>query len=279
MNRKPLSESAIKSYPNILQSIGIAGILLVGFQFLIPVHFMLNKFIGFEVSRLISYIIAVGIPFGIVCIILKKKTGAISFNISIENKRVIPFVIVGTIFLYCGIVSPISALIPMSESTKETLMISGSMPGIYWLIQTVIAAPILEELIFSGVILNGLLKRYSPKKSILITSFLFGLIHLDPWQFVTVFLMGVFSGWVYYKTKSLSLPIIIHATYNIASILMRIFIAPNLLGDNIILEMYRGTANLIFTVLGSLIIISICILFLIREFNKKETEMAKLINL
>jgi len=269
----------MKSYPSILQSFGIAGIFLVGFQLIIPICFILNKFIGFEVSRLISYILAVGIPLGVVCIILKKKTGAISFNISIENKRIIPYVIVGTIFLYCGIASPISALIPMSESTKETFMNSGSLPGIYRLFQHVIAAPILEELIFSGIILNGLLKKYSPKKSILITSFLFGFIHLNAWQFVTVFIMGIFTGWIYFKTRSLSLSIIIHATYNLASILMRYYIIPNLLTDNVLLEMYGGITNLIFAVVGSLIIISICIYFLMKEFNKKEPEMAKLIKL
>lgn len=45
----------------------------------------------------------------------------------------------------------------------------------------VIAAPVLEELIFRGMMLEGLLKKYSPVTSIIISSILFGVAHLNPW--------------------------------------------------------------------------------------------------
>ena len=138
----------------------------------------------------------------------------------------------------------------------------------------VIAAPILEELIFRGVILDGLLKKYTPAKSILISSLLFGLVHLNPWQFITGLIIGIFSGWVYYRTKSLSLSIIIHASANLSGFLMRYFIDFDSSMDETLLQMYGGLTNLILAIVGSIIIILICIFYLQKEFNKQKVEIA-----
>ena len=268
-----MSEPNMKSYPNIVQSFGIAGILILGMIIFLPMS-ILKKFIGYEAMFLIYYLLAVGISFYIVGLIKKKKTGNNSFNFTIENKRIIPFVIIGIIFLYCGIISPITALISLTESTKVMYMNYGKLPGIFSLFQSVIAAPILEELIFTGIILDGLLKKYSPTKSILITASLFGLIHLDRFQFVSVLLMVIFSGWVYFRTRSLTFSIIIHVVANLASILMHYFINPDSLRDNILLGMYGGLSNLILAVVGSIFIFVICIYFLKKEFNKNKVEIA-----
>ena len=268
-----MSEPNMKTYPNIAQSFGIAGILILGMIIFLPVS-ILKKLIGYEAMFLIYYLLSVGISFYIIGLIKKKKTGNNSFNFTIENKRVIPFVIIGTIFLYCGIYSPISAIIPMSESTKIAFMNSAKVPGIFTIFQSVIAAPILEELIFRGIILDGLLKKYSPTKSILISSLIFGLTHLNPSQFVCGLIMGIFTGWVYYRTRSLALAILIHALYNLASILMHHFIISDSLMDNILLGMYGGLTNLILAVVGSIFIFVICIYFLKLEFNKTKVEIA-----
>jgi uncharacterized protein len=150
----------------------------------------------------------------------------------------------------------------------------GSQTGVFAFILMVIAAPILEELIFRGIILDGLLKRYSPIKSILISSLLFGLVHLNPWQFLTGLIIGVFSGWIYYRTRSLSLSIIIHASANLSGFLMRCFIDTDSSMDDTLLEMYGGLTNLILVIVGSIIIVTICIYFLKIEFNKQKSEMA-----
>lgn len=111
---------------------------------------------------LIYYLLAIGIPFWIVNSVKKIKTSNNSFNLIIENKRIIPFLIVGTIALLFGIITPIISLIPMPQILKEAFMAMGSQKGIFTFALLVIAAPILEELIFRGIILDGLLKIYSP---------------------------------------------------------------------------------------------------------------------
>ncbi|MCB9201817.1 MAG: CPBP family intramembrane metalloprotease [Flavobacteriales bacterium] len=78
-----------------------------------------------------------------------------------------------------------------------------------------IIAPILEELLFRGIILQGLLnKGKSPFLAIFISSLLFGLIHLNPWQLVGAFILGSAIGFVYYRTQSILTAILLHIINN-----------------------------------------------------------------
>lgn len=267
-----MSLSTHKYYPNIAQSFGITGIVILGMLLLSPVNVVLSKFIGKEASFLIYYLLALGIPFFIVYSIRKNKTNEKSFNLNIQNKKIIPFLIAGTIALLFGITSPIVNLIPISESFKKMIIDSASQTGIFTFLFMVIAAPVLEELIFRGIILDGLLKQYSPIKSILVSSLLFGLVHLNPEQFVSGSILGFFSGWVYYRTRSLSLSIIIHASANLSGFIMRFFLDADSVMDDTLLEMYGGLTNLILVTAGSIIIFSICISFLNIEMNKLKLE-------
>jgi membrane protease YdiL (CAAX protease family) len=69
-----------------------------------------------------------------------------------------------------GIIVPIISQIQCQTLCKNILD-KESSTGVYSFITIVIAAPILEELIFRGIILNGLLKA-TPLKSIIISSLL-----------------------------------------------------------------------------------------------------------
>lgn len=72
----------------------------------------------------------------------------------------------------------------------------------------------MEELVFRGVILGGLLKTYSAKKSIIISSVLFGISHLNGIQFINAFLLGIFIGYIYVKVKSIYLCMYAHILFN-----------------------------------------------------------------
>ena len=134
----------------------------------------------------------------------------------------------------------------------------------------VVAAPIFEELIFRGIILDGLLKKYTPVKAILVSALLFGLVHLNPWQFVTGFILGIFSGWVYYHSRSLLACIIIHATANLTGFFMRFIVSDteSLLYNNPN-SMYGGYTNFLFVTGGCTALALVCIWFLNKEFMKR----------
>jgi len=136
-------------------------------------------------------------------------------------------------------------------------------------ITIVIAAPILEELIFRGIILDGLLKKYSPIKAILITSVLFGLVHLNPWQFLAALSLGIFAGWIYHETKSISFAIIIHAANNLGGFLIGKFSESDTLSTNkTLIESYGGVLNLVLILIASVTIVAISIYYLRGEFRK-----------
>ncbi len=267
-----MTEPATKFYPNIAQSFGITGIVILGMIILSPVFLFLDKFFIRDASMLIYYLLAIGIPFWIVYSIKKKETGDPSFKLAIKNIRIIPLVLVVAWALLFGVISPIQNLIPMPEMMKKAIMNFGSMTGVFAFFLMVMAAPVLEEFIFRGIILDGLLKRYSPIKSILVSSILFGLVHLNPWQFVGAFIIGIFSGWVYYRTQCLSFSIIIHAAVNLTGYILNSSDNIESSMDETLLEMYGGLTHLFLAIIGSIFLATICIFFLRKEFIKGDME-------
>ncbi|WP_317167194.1 CPBP family intramembrane glutamic endopeptidase [Blattabacterium cuenoti] len=93
---------------------------------------------------------------------------------------------------------------------------------------TVLLAPICEEVFFRGVILNGMLRnKIHPINAILFSSFLFGLTHMNPWQFVGGLFIGNFIGFVYYVTYSIIDCILLHMFNNVFAILTMFFFMKN----------------------------------------------------
>ena len=78
----------------------------------------------------------------------------------------------------------------------------------------VIVAPVTEELLFRGIILRGLLYRYGPVTAVGLSALLFALVHLNPWQFISVFWLGIAFGWFFLRTGSINICILAHAVSN-----------------------------------------------------------------
>jgi membrane protease YdiL (CAAX protease family) len=85
--------------------------------------------------------------------------------------------------------------------------------------KVVIIAPVVEELIFRGVIMYGLMRNYSKAKAIFFSGLLFALFHLNPWQFPATFILGILLGWIMIRTKNIGLAIIGHAINNLLVLL------------------------------------------------------------
>lgn len=78
---------------------------------------------------------------------------------------------------------------------------------------TVIMAPIIEEIIFRGVIMNDL-SEYGYKSAILINSVLFGLSHTEIERVVLTFLFGIVFSYIAYRF-SLKYSILLHMVWNL----------------------------------------------------------------
>ena len=89
----------------------------------------------------------------------------------------------------------------------------------FYFIQMTLFAGIFEELMFRGAVL-GFLRKFGDRTAILISAFLFALIHGNLIQIPFAFVLGLYLGYVACRTKNLLYPILIHAVNNgVATIL------------------------------------------------------------
>ena len=86
-----------------------------------------------------------------------------------------------------------------------------------------IIAPFLEEWLFRGIILAALLRRYEPRKAIIWSAVIFGIAHLNPWQFIAAFIIGCAMGWLFWRTRSIWIGIFMHWANNTVGFLLGYF--------------------------------------------------------
>ncbi len=85
------------------------------------------------------------------------------------------------------------------------------------LLSGVIAAPIFEEAVFRGFLFLGLQKRIGVTGAAVISSLLFGVIHIqyDFWAIFNVTIFGFICTWLAWRTQSIKTGIIFHMIYNL----------------------------------------------------------------
>lgn len=82
------------------------------------------------------------------------------------------------------------------------------------LVLLVLVPPIVEETVCRGIVLRAMLARWRPVWAVLASAVVFGAIHMNPWQFVYATWIGLVIGWVYARTRSLGLCMLMHALNN-----------------------------------------------------------------
>lgn len=88
------------------------------------------------------------------------------------------------------------------------------------IISSGLIGPIYEEILFRGIFYNKLLKFNSPKKSLIITTIFFSLIHFSLIKMLYALILGYIFTKIYQKDNSILSPIIIHVSANITSIFL-----------------------------------------------------------
>ncbi len=123
------------------------------------------------------------------------------------------FIILISIFKGSEVVNPLQNIIEGS-SLILTLIFVG------------ILSPIIEEMMFRGIMLNKL-RRYGDKVAIVTTALLFGLFHANFSQFFYATVLGLIFAYVTLKTGTIKYSIILHIFVN----MMGSFIIPLIIGD------------------------------------------------
>lgn len=113
------------------------------------------------------------------------------------------------------IVDSLNVIMPETPEWFEDAM-SQIMDAPVWitLISVSVFAPLFEEWLCRGLVLRGLLQKTHPVSAIMVSSAFFAVLHMNPWQALPAFLLGVLFGYVYYKTGSLKLTMLMHCVNN-----------------------------------------------------------------
>ena len=91
---------------------------------------------------------------------------------------------------------------------------------LFSIISLAIAAPIIEELLFRGLVQDFFGEIYPKWIAIFFTAAIFGLIHLNPFLIINAFWGGMVYGYVRYETGSLWPPIFLHSMWNLHIIVL-----------------------------------------------------------
>lgn len=117
---------------------------------------------------------------------------------------------------------------PLLESMPEEsldALESAIGTGGWALLTTTVCAPVLEEILFRGLILGSCRERFGGFWAVIISSILFALAHFSvPQQLVNAFIVGIILGFIYIRTGSLLAVMVLHAINNgLAFITMEFF--------------------------------------------------------
>jgi membrane protease YdiL (CAAX protease family) len=120
---------------------------------------------------------------------------------------------------------PLSRLFPGAfapdEVERRARELSDSAPGAWFLllvVVVVVAAPVVEELMYRGLLQQGLANSWGAPASVIVGGLVFAAVHLQPVEFPGLFAFAVVLGICYARTGRLGLPIVAHMTFNACGI-------------------------------------------------------------
>lgn len=176
-------------------------------------HYYLNSFIG-------EFLMIIPIAVGIIPLILRKRTSEISFKGFSPKLLVfaalIPIASQPFINLF---ITPINAVTEfLFDTGADTSLPAAASAGemIFKLLTLLVLAPILEELLCRGILMQYL-KRYGLAVSLIVSSLCFALLHFDPTSLVVIFFVGMLLGMIKVSTGSLWASIIAHSVNNLVA--------------------------------------------------------------
>lgn len=119
---------------------------------------------------------------------------------------------INAVLILIGMLFP--QVIENYNSTMETVGL-GTDP-VLTIVYAILLGPVIEELVFRGVVFSFLEKAgIKPGIIIGVTGLLFGLVHIYPIQVVYAAALGTFLGFMRYKYRSILITIVAHMLLNL----------------------------------------------------------------
>ena len=164
-------------------------------------------------SVIISALLTIGVLWLI--FVCRKKKFAQEISLRKMNPAAIaPLVLMGlSLNVVTGLVL---SLVPeewMSAYEASSSMVTSGYP-VVMVLATVIAAPVIEEIIFRGLAYTRMKKGMPTAVAMILSSALFGVAHGQWVWMLYAFVFGLVLVWAFEHTKSLLANILLHLSYN-----------------------------------------------------------------
>jgi membrane protease YdiL (CAAX protease family) len=186
-------------------------ILLFAVLITLPLYYVIYRRRSQEVRAFVSFrgIHPAGIP---VLVVL-----GLSLNFIVE--------------LLLTLLSQIGFLKQIFENYEQVTNVIFGGGFVLSLIAVGIVGPVFEELLFRGLVFGELRKITKVRLAIVLQALLFGIYHMNAVQGTYAFLIGLLLGFIYYRSNSIIVPMIVHVTINSSSVLVSQFVSEKWLND------------------------------------------------
>ncbi len=196
---------------------------------------MLNTIFSFGGAAFIMSYLLTRKPFGF----FKSEQNAHPSSlilIPVMMVSVIP--LAGAIQHYISMINFPEWLVNMQELALElqTIMLGDTRISIFAinLIMIAVLPAIFEELLFRGILQPLFIKLTDNHHfGIIITGFVFGLIHMQIINLLPIAILGILLGYIYHWTKNIWFPIFAHFFFNGLQALVYFLSSKNLMGENV----------------------------------------------
>lgn len=212
---------------NVLKSvlqvvIFVIAVIIYGFGFGISKK-ILEGVTGFEyaVCNKSHCMQICGMELLLVCIMIVILFAADVFPKSLRSFRPIKWRMTSILFIMVLMMEMANSLFThwIFPETKMDIGIVYMASNIFGYTMIVVIAPIVEELFFRGTILAYMLKkRWNPYLAIVLSAFLFGVLHMNLTQGFNAAIMGALSGYLFYRTHSIWPSALLHILMNRAAL-------------------------------------------------------------
>lgn len=190
----------------------LIGNYLLGWS--ISFDFILNNSILDDISLILGSLL-------IILLFIKKEYTNINKSCSMTamasfDKGLLLWILI----LELSSILPINMLVAFLDFGDFAFSTSDSALSVAAIVGTCLLAPFAEELVMRGGVEEFLL-RWKPSSglAIVLSSLLFGVLHLYPSLIVVAFLNGLLYGWVYYRSRNIVVCFLMHMINNVASCL------------------------------------------------------------
>jgi|GEM_PF-3017671 len=133
-------------------------------------------------------------------------------------KAVLAGMLMQVFFVSLEMLIRISQLDAEAVEQMGNMMMQGSLLSSILIIA--IWVPFYEEFLFRGILYTGLRGRMRPWLSIIVCGLVFGLVHMNLWQFATISVVGGMMAFGYERTASFWVPFGMHFGLNLAGVLL-----------------------------------------------------------